>query len=86
MGFSNWFSLLGAIFFGIIWEYFENFILAKTKLKINKMKDSLENSLTDIVFTIIGGYIGLFFGIYAMIVVIAFMIIIFYELIKRVMG
>jgi len=42
----------------LVWEFFENFILSKTKLKKNSRKDSLQNSLMDLVFTEIGGIIG----------------------------
>ena len=53
------YALIGVLFWALIWEYVENFILAKTKLKIGSRKDSLQNSLTDVLFTGIGGIIAL---------------------------
>ena len=88
LGVSNWCSLVGAIFWGIIWEYFENFILARIGLKFEKRKDSLENSLTDVVFTIIGGYIAFFSGIFVWYFLIGFIIMVLYNWVyyKHVMG
>ena len=52
-------TLISVLFLAILWEYFENFLLIKTRFKFNKKMDSLKNSLTDIVATGIGGVITL---------------------------
>lgn len=88
VGVSNWISLVGTILFGVVWEYIENFIISKTILKHQKRKDSLENSLTDVVFTAIGGFIGFIFGLEVSIIfIVLFTIMVLYNLVyyKHVM-
>ena len=57
---SKYISLIIVLIWGVLWEYIENFMLSKTRLKINKTKDSLRNSLTDIVANGIGGIVTFF--------------------------
>jgi len=55
---------------GIIWEYLENFLFTKykTNVKFEGRKDSLQNSLTDIVAVIGGGIFGWIFSYLPLIV------------------
>ncbi|MFW9876711.1 MAG: hypothetical protein ACFFG0_26755 [Candidatus Thorarchaeota archaeon] len=55
----NFFYLLGNIFIGIIWEAVENFILYKLKFKFAQRRDSIINSLMDIIFFLFGGIIAM---------------------------
>jgi len=65
-----WLSLISVIFWGILWEFVENFLLSKTRLKVGRRKDSLRNSLTDIVCNFIGGSIVMNFGVLSFVIVI----------------
>ena len=81
-------SLITVLFWAVTWEYVENFILAKTRLKFGKRQDSLENSLTDVVFTGIGGILGLAAGPYVWLAMIGFICMTLYNWVfyKHVMG
>lgn len=59
----NFFYLLGNIFVGILWESVENFILYEVKFKFAHRRDSIINSLMDIIFFLFG-------GIFAMLIVL----------------
>lgn len=48
-------SLVSTLMVGIIWEILENYLLVDTPLKFEKRRDSLGNSLMDIIFVFIGG-------------------------------
>jgi len=66
---SYWFSLLVlriqfreyltifTLVIAVLWELFENICIVKTKYKFDKRKDSVENSLFDIVFAFFGAII-----------------------------
>ena len=81
-------SIISVLFWAVIWEYVENFILAKTRLKFGKRQDSLENSLTDVVFTGIGGILGLAAGPYVWYAMIGFICMTLYNWVfyKHAMG
>ena len=81
-------SLITVLFWAVTWEYVENFILAKTRLKFGKRQDSLENSLTDVVFTGIGGILGLAAGPYVWYAMIGFICMTLYNWVfyKHAMG
>lgn len=85
---TKYISLISVLFWAIIWEYVENFILIRTRFKIGNRRDSLENSLTDIVFTGLGGIIALASGEFVWIVLVAFLLMIIYNWVyyKHVMG
>lgn len=51
----NFFYLLGNIFVAIIWESVENLILYELKFKFAHRRDSIINSLMDIIFFLFGG-------------------------------
>ena len=55
-------SLISVLIWAIMWEYVENFILLHTRFKTNNRRDSLQNSLTDVVFTGLGGILALTAG------------------------
>ena len=59
----NFFYLLGNIFVGILWESVENFILYELKFKFAHRRDSIINSLMDIIFFLFG-------GIFAMLIIL----------------
>lgn len=52
------YALVSTQCIAVMWEIFENNILIKTKYKFGKCKDSLENSLFDIIFVFLGGVAG----------------------------
>jgi hypothetical protein len=52
------YSLIVTILIGILWEILENTYLAKTKYKFDERKDSVENSLFDILFVFGGGVLS----------------------------
>lgn len=52
------FALMGSLYVAIIWEIIENYVIDKTRLKHMQKKDSLINSLTDIIFTHAGSILG----------------------------
>lgn len=72
-------SLISVLFWAIIWEYVENFILIKTRIKFGSRQDSLENSLTDVVFTGLGGIIAFYSREYVWIVLVVFLLMILYN-------
>lgn len=53
----KWISVISVLIWGLLWEFIENFALINTRLKVNKIEDSLRNSLTDVVATGVGGFI-----------------------------
>lgn len=57
---SRYVSLLFTTFFSILWETFENCTRAGFALRPIKHKDTLRNSLGDIIFGIIGSLIAFF--------------------------
>ena len=54
------FCLCCNLFVGIVWELFENVVLFKINLKFARRRDSLINSLSDVLFFTIGGLIASF--------------------------
>ena len=62
-------SMVSTIMVGIVWEYIENFLLRnKTSIKFEGRKDSLENSLTDIIAVVGGGSLAWFFSYFPLVV------------------
>lgn len=53
------YALTSTIIIAIIWELFENNVLVNTRFKFNRCKDSLNNSLMDVIFCFFGGLAGL---------------------------
>ena len=51
-------SLLFAVYFSIFWEFFENCLKIGMYLRPIKHVDSLKNSLSDIIFSILGSIIA----------------------------
>jgi len=85
---SYWFSLLVlriqfreyltifTLIFAVLWELFENICLVKTRFKFDKRKDSVENSLFDIVFVFFGAIICYIMSLLEAFIIIGFLFMI----------
>ena len=74
---------------GLVWEFFENFYLFRKGLKFGKRKDSLANSLTDILFVELGAIIASILSViltdfYLISIVIIGCLLILEEVLKRI--
>lgn len=56
------YSIIAVLLVALLWELVENIMLSNTRFKFNCSKDSVENSLFDIVFCFIGGVLGEIFS------------------------
>jgi hypothetical protein len=70
-------AVSGSLYLAILWEIIENFILTGVGLKFEKRKDSLQNSLTDIILTHIGGMVAIFGGLSAAFFILEYAIFFF---------
>jgi len=52
---SWWHIMLFVFIFGVVWELFENIVLLSLGAKFENRRDSLVNSVWDIIFVCIGG-------------------------------
>ncbi len=57
---AKFISLASTFYFGLFWELFENFTRMGMRFRTSEIKDSLINSLSDILFTSLGAVICFF--------------------------